>query len=412
MTKNKIIENSRHESDLLLLKAFKVIPFLFFLDLAFLYVSCGFKFVPIDYLTASNIIFAIIPLLYYHFSKERKHFMMICLICVEISTAIFYLTSWVYASLLWVLSFVIASLYFNEKLILKLFAIKMPLFIAASFIVMKTRAEFIFSPSVNFAVSSIIYYTLQLIVICLILWSCAKKSNHLFDTCLNQNKAIVSIFNANSNISRSIDASINELSDSLEISASTVESIAIHSSDIAIKASTMAHTASDTKKSAETVLSYLDDLILDSEQINSIIIKMQDVASLNQQNMALLGENIHYLNIYSSHQGDKSPSISETLIKLDKTQEDFNTMFSLQNQTISKITHMQQLIEKLSYHMNIFGDNSIQNLQQSEETSASISDISSSIEELTAVLQEISTSAKVVQSSSNVLITSMDEVGV
>ena len=108
MSVNSIITRSTKESDNLVLNAFKLGTILLLVNIIYLFIHRGgFHFKPKDYLIFASLIFCFIPKIYYSRTKNTAHFPIVAITCVELLTACIYMSSWVYASILWVLSLVL-----------------------------------------------------------------------------------------------------------------------------------------------------------------------------------------------------------------------------------------------------------------------------------------------------------------
>ena len=69
----------------------------------------------IDIIPGVCVFILLIPIVYYKRSKDKKNFFKITLFSIEFLSAAMFISSWVYASILLIITFAMACLYFDTK---------------------------------------------------------------------------------------------------------------------------------------------------------------------------------------------------------------------------------------------------------------------------------------------------------
>jgi hypothetical protein len=188
MTGADILRESNEKSDIMLNK-FMIVCFIISL-VSTIITAVILKKLKVDIYGIIRFISTLILLssvLYYKYSKTRKHYTTIALITAEISTLAIYYSSWIMAGSVWLVPLVVATLYFDAKLIKKLIAIKVPITILFYIIPNFTYPGYTITVDLSSTISLIIYFILVMALMGFILVKISEKSNEILNTAVNQN---------------------------------------------------------------------------------------------------------------------------------------------------------------------------------------------------------------------------------
>lgn len=303
MTKNEIIEKSKKESDRLVLKAFKIGLFLLIAD--FIFVACkhGFQLAPKYYLLAAGIPVCLIPILYYKFSAEQKCFVKIAFVCLEFVTLAVFTSSWLYASMMWVLSFAISGLYFDEKQVKRLMGIKILLVIIAGFLIVRLYPGYTIEVSIKSSIFTAVYFTLQIIMIGYLFICITKKSMTIFAQSVEQSKKVNQLYQKTLDSAQNINMTVNNLYNDINQGTASVEEISNTGNEIAGKAKTMAQNAQKSSRAISSMYDKLNETSENSASIVQLTNQMKEVTGVNRNNIGELSEKVGQI-ADSNHQSE------------------------------------------------------------------------------------------------------------
>ena len=312
---NLMLQHNKLESDILLFKILKIGLVLAILNailVTFTRKGLGLRFN--DYLGISAVLWILIPIVYYKYSKTKQHFTAIALISIEIVSCILYLAAWLNASLLWILTFLVASLYFDTKLVKTMLIIKIPLFIIATYI-----TPYLHEPGYHLraedTLSTCIYYLLQLAACGFFTLMLTKKFYNVFTNTLSQNEHIEILFEENVKRSGEINSALDELYERIHQGSSAIEEINATSISVANSSQEMAKKVLNSTATTEHMIVSVKETIETSKQLTSVTEEIGKIASTNKQNISKLFEKTEEINA-SSH---KSKLLFNTL--LNSTEE-------------------------------------------------------------------------------------------
>lgn len=297
MSVNSIIKNSTKESDNLVLKACKIGTLLLTINIIYLFVHRGgFNFKPKDYLIFISLIFCFIPGLYYKYAKDNSKFPIVAIICIELLSSFIYMSSWVYASILWVLSLGIASLYLDVKLVKRLLIFKTPILIAATIIPLLFKYEFVIIYNTSTIISTIVFYSLELLAIGALFIAFSSKANKIFTSSVSQTEQIQSILDHTMENATKTNETIEQLYENINQSTYAVQEISDSSSDIALRAENMAQTALKSSAAASSILQNIEETSTKSSEIGNLTKELGTMTSVNKDNIVNLVHNINNIN--------------------------------------------------------------------------------------------------------------------
>lgn len=297
MSANSIINSSTKESDNLLLKAFKIGSFLLMANIIYLCILRGGLILnPKDYLIVLSLIFCFIPGLYYKNAKDNSNFRNVAVICIELLTVCIYMSSWVYAALLWALSLGVAALYLDASFVKRLVIFKIPTLVVATILTSFLNSDFELFYDTSSAVSSIVYYSLEILALGALFVAFSSKANKIFNSSVSQTEQIQHILDHTMENATKTNNTVEHLYENITQSTYAVQEISESSADIALRAESMAQTALKSSTAASSILQNIEDTSKKSSEISELTNELSTITSINKDNIVNLVHNINEIN--------------------------------------------------------------------------------------------------------------------
>ncbi|MDO5519902.1 MAG: methyl-accepting chemotaxis protein [bacterium] len=292
MNRNNVIEENQKESDQLVFKA--LIAGVISMIINFVVLLARGKVDDLLALLPGFTIFVLLtPIIYYKKSKTKKHFLNITLVSVEFMSAVIFLSTWLYGALIWIMSFAVACLYFDTKIMRRVFIVKIPVLIIISFIASNARPGYAIYANNETAISVVIYYLLQIVIIGYMFVMITKKTNIIFNKTVEQTEQIAVVFDESVKGSQAINENINELYHHINTSVAAIEEVSTTSGEIAEKSLSMAQKAVEGEASVEGMIQQLDATTKNTEVVGELTKQMSDVTKVNQENIKKLFDKIN-----------------------------------------------------------------------------------------------------------------------
>ena len=317
MTSNSILTRSTEESNTLVLKALKVGTYLLIINIIYLFIyRKGFNFKPKDYLIFLSLIFCFIPRLYYKYAKDTSKFAIVTIICAECISMLIYMSSWLYASIILLLSLGIAALYLDIKLIKHILKIKIPTLIVASLVPLTFAEKRVIAYGTSTIISSIIFYSLQILCMGLFFMAFSTKANKIFMSSVNQTEQIQNILEHTLDNASKTNTTIEELYTNINESTNAVTEINETSSNIALNAQSMIQTAYDSSKAVSQISKDIEKTYNASSEISELTKELRTMTSISKDNITSLTHNINDINAVSKSSRAHFISLSESTTEI------------------------------------------------------------------------------------------------
>ena len=285
MSTQSMLEQNKLESDALLYKVLKVGIIFAALNAIFILFSRRGQILRFnDYLGMSGVLWLLIPLLYYRLSKTRKYFVPIALISIEMLSCILYFAAWLNAALLWVITFLGASLYFDTKLIKIIFLIKIPLFVLATYLMPALHEEGYGLYASN-ALFTSICYILQLSACGAFFYATTYKSKNIFTKALSQNEHIEVLLKDNIHKSGEINNALDELYERINEGHVAIEDINNTTMMMNTEAQSMAKKVLNSNLATENIIHSIEATCENSRLLTETTEKMGKLTSTNKENI-------------------------------------------------------------------------------------------------------------------------------
>ncbi len=367
MNTQKIIEESRRESDQLLLKIFKVIPIFITIDVILILCMNQFKVDKTSIINSSSMAISFIPILYDKFSKEKKHFFLIAITCLEANASILYISSWLYATLILIIPIIACAIYLNAKAIKRLLIIKVPLTILINYFAFLLHTNYVFSTTRKVFISNCMYFILEFVIIG---WLCiylAQKTMGVFESFIGQNTKLNDVLENAKQSTEKINEAINNLSNNISKSSDGVKAISESSSTISYKAENMSTSACESKIAFEDITKEINDNSDLAHEIFELTKQMGELTIKNKENMQVLTEQMNTLKIENQN-----------------SKQHFN---GLQART-EEISNALQIINEVSEETNLISLNASIEAARAGEAGKSFAVVAAEIKKLSAQTAE------------------------
>lgn len=312
MSTHSMLEKNKLESDALLFRVLNIGMVLTILNAISIFINrhnLGFRLN--DYLGLLSTAWVLIPILYYKYSTTRKHFVPISLISLEILSCTLYLAAWLNATLIWVITLLIAGLYFDTSLVKKILVIKIPLFVLATFLipVINEPGYGMEANMVESAYTSV-YYILQLLAVGILFYKMTQKFNNIFLTSVSQSDDIETLLKENIKKSTDINNALEELYERITHGNNAISTINATSVSVSLDSENMSEKVLNSSRAADNMLISVKATTENSKELTSVTEEIGKIALTNQENITNLVEKIQEINTSSS----KSKSLFNTLL--------------------------------------------------------------------------------------------------
>lgn len=269
-------------------------------------------------------------ILYYKYSKTRKHYAIIAIICAEISTLAIYYSSWIMAGSIWIIPLIIATLYFDVKLLKMLIAVKIPIMILFYILPCFGYPGYAITVGFESTISLIVYFVLIMAIVGFIFIKISQKSNELLNTAVKQNAENQAILEHVTGGSMEINKSLSILYSNISQSKAAINEISSSTYSIAEKSEDMIKTTYGTKEEVNTIISNIKDTVEKSYEMESFTNKMTSLTTVNRDNLKNLSQGFE--DIRKSSLQSKA-SFDSLLSSTDKISEAVTFIDEVSNKT-------------------------------------------------------------------------------
>ncbi len=300
MSSKNIIERSRKESDAFSLKSMKFLSILSAVDFFIVELNKKWNADAGDWLILLSAFAALIPIFYYRYSKDKKHFISVLLVCTELISVGLYISSWIYAAPALLLPFLIGAMYYDSNILKKMLFIKIP-----SLIVMSIVLYYLYNGSVilddvifskKLAMGSAEYYIIQLLGFGYMFMFLAKKTNSVLKSALEQSEyseaLLVKVMESAGNINKNI----NELYSYIQYNHDSVTNISSTALAISLKSEEMAVKASESQDYINQIKAHIGKTMGNSSAIIKLTESMSSITEKNQDNIDNIVRKVNSIN--------------------------------------------------------------------------------------------------------------------
>lgn len=300
MNSKDIAAKSRMESDSFALKCMKFCFIFSIIDFFIVEINKKWNADAGDWLIALSGIAALIPILYYKFSKDKKNFVAVLLISAELISIGLYVSSWVYAAPALIFPFVFGALYYDSKMLKKIMLIKIPVLIAMSiflyFLYNGTMIEDDVIFTKTLAIGSTEYYLIQLMAYGYIFMYIAKKTHSVLNSALEQGENSDALLNKVMENAENINKNINALYSYIHQSRDSLTAISESACSISSKSEAMANKAEESQNYINEIETHIEKTMEHSNIITKLTESMSEITEKNQNNIEYIVKNVNKIN--------------------------------------------------------------------------------------------------------------------
>lgn len=327
----KIIKKNLEETNRFICNIMKVATLIGGIDVLFVLFQNNFKFKITTVIIALSVLLTLYPVIYYKISKTKKYFVIIALSTLEVITFAVYLSSWVFAAILLVISFVVATMYFEPKIIKRLLIIKIPIIILANYLASVLYGDYVLDAGYTNTTTTSVYYVLQIIIIGYICNYIAKKFGIILDNCIKQNETMSEMFVDTMNSVDEIHSSIENLNSNINKNQKSLVDIEDNSVNIANRADSLVNSTKNTQSAFDNIILGISATSSNSEEITNLSKDIGTIATVNKNNIEELESKINEINIAGSESKGYIKELVSSTVSIDKALNVINTVMDQTN---------------------------------------------------------------------------------
>lgn len=317
MNQSTVVKQSRNESDVLILKGYMLGAILSILDFIFVCIQKKGDILVSDFALLVAAGMCALPVIYYKKSKERKLFKWMVFGILELITAMLFVSSWFYASLLWVLSFVILSLYFEPKLIKVTLAVKVPLLIAANLISVLLYKGYTVEINLKTALNTVVYFTAQIVVLAYIFICLTTKTSNLLAGFAKQNEEVNELYQETKDGAKIISQNVEVLYNQIEKNHDMVERINHSVLEMRNSSGKMSEKTERSQEFVNEMFGQIRETTEKSMEISELTERMGKVTDTNYENLNVLLEKVAEIDAASEKSRDEFSVLAESTQKIE-----------------------------------------------------------------------------------------------
>lgn len=299
------LNKSREESNQLVYRAVCIGFFIILADFIFVVAKHSFTFSWSDLMIGSGVFACLVPIIYYKKSKTKKNFHTVCIIGVEYVCISLFFSTWMYAALMWVVSFAFAALYFDSKLMKRLLIIKVPTIIITCLLAVPIKGDYSIVNEMGNAPFIAIFLVLQVLIIGTLFIFLTKKANGLFENYMVQNKEVDHMFQTTVDSSKKIDQNIHELYHEIGEGKELITEIKSNSDIVTQDSMSMSNAAYESVQSVEKMAGALKKTAENSDQVVMLSNQIKEITVVNQNNINQISNKMNEINISNQHSSEQ-----------------------------------------------------------------------------------------------------------
>lgn len=335
MEKNSIVLQNQREANRLILKGTQLATLLCLINFIIICVQKNGQLIFSDFFPLLAFILCAIPTFLYKKTKNDQLLKIYILITSELISTALFITGWLYASLLLLISFLIMSFYFEPQLIKYITLIKIPSLVLACVLSVFFFEGYTIEIGKGSASYVIIFFSLQLGLLGYLFYNLSHKTNRMMQAFIDKDQEVQSQHDRTIQGVKVITTRAQELGESITHNHAFVKAINEKAGEVKANAATLLRKATDSKAGIGGIFEEMMRAVDNANEISELTMQTRQLTEQNSQNMIELLAKINEI----SDSNNTSRAHFDRL--LESTQEISNSIDLISQ--ISKQTNLLSL---------------------------------------------------------------------
>ena len=312
MDANNIFSKNDKQIDIQLNKICKVGALLFVLNFIFFITQKSlFDFSIYDIVYFLSYFLIAIPLVYYKISPDKKYYKRITIYTINAICLIAFFITWISVPYILILPTSIACLYYDFKLARNLLVFNTIAMIIITFCQPFIDTGNFLDNSLHSTMMYAVYFTIQLIMIGMLLLSNCKNSSNLLIKAYNLNNNITSILDNTNILANEVADSITTLNCSVSQSNKALEEVNTLVVTVNTNSDNMINAISSTDESINEIINNIDTTLEKTKDIHEHNKKITDITNRSRENLSNVISELGTIKDSTANSKDKVLSLEE-----------------------------------------------------------------------------------------------------
>lgn len=313
MDTNTIFSENDKQIDIQLNKICKAGALLFVFNFIFFTLTKRslFEFSIYDVLYFLSYFLISIPLIYYKVSPDKKHYKRVTIYTINTICLIAFFFTWTSVPYILILPTSIACLYYDFKLARNLLVFNTVAMIFITFLQPFIDTGNALDRSVHSAIMYSVYFTIQIIMVGMLLLSNCKNSSNLLVKAYNLNNNITSILDNTNALANEVAESITTLNCSVSQSNKALEEVNQFVVTVNTNSDNMLNAISSTDESINEIINNIDTTLEKTKDIHEHNKKITDITNRSRENLSNVISELGTIKDSTSNSKDKVLALEE-----------------------------------------------------------------------------------------------------
>ncbi|CDM69930.1 Hypothetical protein CM240_2813 [Clostridium bornimense] len=320
---NEIFKENENEIDKVLLKicyCFIIFyPSLFFGTLPFKRTLA---------LVIVGVVISLLPPLYYKSNLDREKFKWVTIILMIINITVMYSLLYANIMLLWVVPIIIASMYFDKRLVIFTILLVIPGLVVSEVFASINKVEFI--AEMKWILFHMFSYIIQLICLAVTFIPLAKRSYSQLMKAYNLKKEVEIMLADNMKSSKVLDDAIQNLNDNLFETNNGIDKIGKSINNISESSKEVLQFAEDTNNNVDI---FVDEISLVMKETEGMELTRDTMQNINNENKSNMNKIMYVMSNIKESTEESANIIYQLIQKMHVISQKFISIVEISKQT-------------------------------------------------------------------------------